>query len=122
MRFTPSQPAPAAADAQRGATRGAVAEIVTFRLADGSDAAAFAEAADDMTPYLKKTGAVLSRTLSVDETGLWTDHVTWTSMTAAKAVAAAIMQQPDAAPFMQMIDPSTVDMRHATIHYGLSPD
>lgn len=122
MRLKTLSPTSSAAGMQRGASGQTVAEIVTFRLVAGSDITAFAQAADGMSPYLKATGSVLSRTLSVDDTGLWTDHITWTSMAAAKAAAAEIMQEPDAAPFMQMIDPATVEMRHASVHFGLDPD
>jgi hypothetical protein len=96
-----------------------VAEIVTFRLKPGADATVFADAAAAMTPFLEKTGAVLSRTLSADETGLWTDHITWTSMAAAKAAAAKMFERPEAAPFLQMIEASDVQMRHAPIRFSM---
>lgn len=111
-----------ASDTARGALADPVAEIVTFRLVDGADAEAFATAANGMTPFLDSTGAVLSRTLSVDEDGLWTDYITWASMSAAKSAAAEIMQHQEAAPFMQMIDPATVDMRHANIRFAMTTD
>ena len=112
----------AAAGSERGAMAEPVAEIVTFRLTEGADTTAFAKAADGMTPFLKGTGAVLSRTLSVDKDGLWTDHITWTSMQAALEAAEAMMQQPEAAPFMQMIAPETVHMRHAPIRFSMTPE
>ena len=112
----------AAADMSRGAQADTVAEIVTFRLTEGADASAFAQAAGGMSPFLRSTGAVLSRTLSVDEDGLWTDYIVWTSMQEAKAAAAEVMKEPGAAPFMQMIDPASVNMRHATIRFDLTPE
>lgn len=105
----------AAAGGERGATAEPVAEIVTFRLVEGADPAAFVAAAEAMTPFLRRSGAVLSRTLSADEDGLWIDHVTWTSMTAALAAAQTMMAQPEAGPFMALVDPDTVEMRHAPI-------
>ncbi|QJF53142.1 hypothetical protein G3256_06785 [Roseobacter ponti] len=108
------------ADTGRGPAGDRVAEIVTFRLSAGADVDAFLTAADGMTPFLQSTGAALSRTLSVDETGLWTDHITWTSMRAAKDAAAEMMQQPEAAPFMQQIDGDTVVMRHAPVRHTLT--
>ncbi|MEP6196983.1 MAG: hypothetical protein ABJ162_01135 [Erythrobacter sp.] len=92
-----------------------VAEVVTFRLVDGADPAAFVSAADDMGPFLRSTGAMIKRTLSVDDTGLWTDHITWTSLEAAKAASAQMFEQPAAQPFMAMISPEGMDMRHAPI-------
>lgn len=107
-----------AADIGRGAMAEPVAEIVTFRLMDGADASAFLAAAEGMMPFLEETGAFLNRTISVDETGEWTDHISWTSMAAAKSAAAAMMEQPEAGPFMALIDPETVKMRHATIRFS----
>ena len=120
--FTATTLCLAAAGSERSTMAEPVAEIVTFRLTDGADTAAFAKAADRMTPFLKDTGAVLSRILSVDEDGLWTDHITWTSMQAALAAAQDMMQQPEAAPFMQMIAPETVQMRHAPIRFSMTPE
>lgn len=96
-----------------------VAEIVTFRLIEGTDPEAFVTAARAIEPMLVDTGHVLGRTLSKDEDGVWTDHVTWTSMAAAMAAAEAIMSNPAAAPMMQLIDPEHVQMRHAPIAYQM---
>jgi uncharacterized membrane protein YdcZ (DUF606 family) len=98
-------------------TQTPVAEIVTFRLVAGAEAEAFVTAARALEPMLAATGAVLGRTLSQDADGLWTDHIRWTSMEAAKTTAAAMMRDPAAAPMMQMIDPDQVQMRHAPILY-----
>ncbi|MEM1074266.1 MAG: hypothetical protein AAF665_04475 [Pseudomonadota bacterium] len=105
----------AAADLSAGGSDGPVAEIVTFRLIDGADTAAFAEAANGMTGFLKETNAVSSRTLSCNADGVWTDHITWTSLSAAKSAASQLMAQPEAAPFISMIDGDTVQMTHAPI-------
>ncbi|MEL6807443.1 MAG: hypothetical protein AAFO97_06655 [Pseudomonadota bacterium] len=104
-----------AAAAEGSGTTHPVAEVVNFRLVDGTDPAAFVAAADDMGPFLRSTGAMITRTLSVDETGLWTDHITWTSLEAAKAAAAQMFEHPAAQPFMAMISPEGMDMRHAPI-------
>lgn len=98
-------------------TQAQVAEIVTFRLIKGSEPATFVAAARALEPMLQATGNVLSRTLSCDADGTWTDHITWTTMEAAKTTAEAMMADPAAAPMMQMIDPDHVQMRHAQIHY-----
>ncbi len=98
-----------------------VAEIVTFRLKPGSDPAAFAQAAEAMTPFLRSTGAMISRVLSADAEGLWTETITWTSMQAAKDAAAKMFQQPQAAPFMAMIDQTDMVMRHAQIAVYVPP-
>jgi len=104
-----------AATAEGTGAAGPVAEIVTFRLAQGTDPAAFIAAANDMGPFLRGTGAMIARTLSSDDSGLWTDHITWTSLDAAKSAAAAMFERPEAQPFMSMIDPEGMVMRHAPI-------
>ncbi|WP_415920846.1 hypothetical protein [Tateyamaria sp. SN6-1] len=104
-----------AATAEGTGPTGPVAEIVTFRLIDETDPAAFVAAADDMAPFLRSTGAMMRRTLSADDTGLWTDHITWTSLEAAKAAAAQMFERPEAQPFMAMINPEGMDMRHAGV-------
>ena len=92
------------------------AEIVTFRLLPGADPQAFAKAAADMEPFLQETGGMISRHLSVDDDGLWTDHILWTSLEMAKKAAAEVMQHPSAQPCMAMIDGPTAQMRHARVH------
>ncbi len=96
-----------------------VAEIVTFRLVAGTKPADFVTAARAIEPMLRATGHVLSRTLSGGEDGVWTDHITWTTMEAAKSTAEAMMADPVAAPMMQMIDPEHVQMRHAPVTYQM---
>ncbi|MEO0402083.1 MAG: hypothetical protein AAF214_06880 [Pseudomonadota bacterium] len=96
------------------------AEIVTFRLKPDADAAAFTQAAQAMLPFLQGTGDMIARTLSCDADGLWTDHITWTSRAAADAAAKAMFKRPEAGPFMALIDPDGMEMRHATVH--LSPE
>jgi len=92
-----------------------VAEIVTFRLITGTDPDAFAKAAQDMMPFLHGTGSMTGRVLSCDPDGTWTDHITWTSLEAAKSAASQMFERPEAGPFMQMIDPEAMSMRHAPI-------
>ncbi len=99
-----------------------VAEIVTFRLIDGTAVTDFTGAAKRMTRFLLGTGSVRSRTLSTDEDGTWTDHIVWTSMTAAKAAAETAMQDPNFAGFFSLIYPASVEMRHEVIHLLLSPE
>jgi hypothetical protein len=94
-----------------------VAEVVTFRLLDGADPSAFVSAAAAIDPILRKSGAVLGRTLSMDDDGLWTDHIVWTDLQSAQTVAEQMMADPAAAPMMSMIAPDDVALRHAKIMY-----
>ena len=92
-----------------------VAEIVTFRLIPGTNHEIFTKAAKAMMPFLNSTGAMTGRILSCDSDGTWTDHVTWTSLEAAQSAAKDMFERPEAVPFMQMIDPAAMSMRHAPI-------
>lgn len=92
-----------------------VAEVVTFTLLAGSDEAEFVTAAQAMEPFLRSTGHMIRRTLSKADDGTWTDHIVWTSMEAAQTAAEAMMAQPEAGPFMGMINPEGVVMRHDRI-------
>jgi len=104
---------------ETGAGAQPIAEIVTFQLKKDAETKAFLDAATMMDLFLKGTGAVLARTLSKDPQGVWTDHIIWTSLQAAKDGAAAVMQDPGAAPFMSMIDETTVTMGHAEISHRM---
>ena len=94
---------------------GPVAEIVTFRLVDGADEAAFLAAARGMEPFLRDTGAVVRRTLSKGADGGWTDHIIWTSLSAAEAAAPEIHARPEAAQFMALIQQDGEELRHEHI-------
>ena len=92
-----------------------VAEIVTFRLNPGVSQVDFIAAAEQTGPLLRASGQVMSRALSCDNDGLWTDHITWVSMQAAQDTAASILKDPAFAPFLSMIAPQDMSMRHAPI-------
>lgn len=101
--------------AEAGSASQPVAEIVTYRLNDGVSHADHVQAANMTRIFLKETGAVIARTLSVDETGLWTDHIIWTSLDAAKAAEAQAMQRPEFGAFFSGMDEASVSLRHTTI-------
>jgi len=110
----------AAADARAGtATQSPVAEIVTFHLNEGVDEAAFLTAAAATESFLRASGHVLSRSLSRDETGQWTDYILWTNKDIAMETAEKAMKSPDFAPFMSMISPEGTSMRHAAVLYKM---
>ena len=106
----------AAPDALRASgTEEPVLEIVTFRLVPGSDTTEFLDAARGTEAVLRDEGALVRRFLTVDSDGLWTDVIEWTSQDAALAAAEMIMAEPSVHPFMAMIDPKSVSMRHAAV-------
>jgi len=92
-----------------------VAEIVSFRLNDGTDPGAFLASAEQTAPIIRAFGGCLGRHLTCDAEGLWTDIVIWQDMTTAMKAAEVIVQDPAFAPFGAMIDGATVKMRHADI-------
>lgn len=108
-------PTPAEARAGGPGFPGTVAEIVTFRLLPGTDGARFlADArATDRTVALQP--GFLRRSLSRDDTGLWTDYIEWADLASAKAAAEAVMRLPEFAPFAATINPEGLVMRHAPV-------
>lgn len=100
-------------DTARGVS--AVAEIVEFRLAQGVTDEQFLNAAATSMSYLCSVDGFVRRSLSRDETGLWTDYVEWTDLDLAQSAAEAAMQREDVLPFMTSIDPNTVALRYSAI-------
>jgi len=108
-------PADTARAGASGPATGAVAEIVTFRLAPGTSEAAFLDAARATQPLLAGEPGFLSRRLSKGTDGRWTDHVAWASLDQAEAAARRVMADPAAQPFLMAIDPASIAMRHEPI-------
>ena len=107
----------APADAQAGdtASQKIIAEIVTFRLRPGTDEARFlADARATDRPVTAQPG-FLRRSLSRDDSGLWTDYIEWTDLASATAAAQAVMGLPEFAPFIAAIDPEGMILRHAPV-------
>ena len=102
-------------DALRAEGNQPVLEIVTYRLKAGEDTAAHIAAARRTAQFLEETGAVLYRALTVDDDGLWTDVIRWTSRDAAKAAEAEAMTRPEFGAFFGAIDEASVSMRHPSI-------
>lgn len=92
-----------------------IAEIVTFRLTEGSDAAAFLAAARATEAPVAAQPGFLRRVLSRDDSGLWTDQVEWASRDSAEAAAQAVMAMPEFGPFVGFIDLPGLKLRHAQV-------
>lgn len=91
-----------------------VLEIVHFRLRAGAETAAFLHAAEGTGALLRRCPGFVRRMLTEDR-GHWADLVEWQDRTAALAAAEAVMQAPEFAAFMAMIDPASVSMEHQGI-------
>lgn len=105
----------APADTARAANEHPVAEIVHFRLVEGVTDARFLEATRAMQPLVEAAPGYVSRTLSRNPDGSWTDYVIWTDLDRAKSAAETIFAEPASKPFGNAIDGATVRMRHETI-------
>ena len=91
-----------------------VAEIVTFHRLPNTDKAVFLSAAKATAAPVAARPGFLRRSLSRDDTGLWTDCVEWADLQSAGAAAQAVLL-PKVAPFMAAIDPNSVEINHRTI-------
>ncbi len=105
-------------DMRNGETR--VMEIVSFRLNDGVDAEEFRKAAEAIDTLLQGRGTATARTLVVDDDGLWTDIVEWSTMEEAKSAAEELVKDPLFGPFGAMIDGASVQMRHAPVQHQMA--
>lgn len=100
--------------------KNAVAEIVTFALADTVDPAAFVEISKGTESFVRSLPGFVHRQLSLGEDGRWTDYVIWDSMEAARSAAEAFMKAECAAALMTAIAPDTVKMRHEKILWKMA--
>lgn len=106
----------AAADTGRaGSDTAQIAEIVTYRLKEDVTKHDVVKAAQATKAFLDSTGAVVSRSLSRDENGVWTDYILWTSLEAAKATETKAMQRDEFAVFFSLMAEKTVELRYATV-------
>ncbi|MFN5998063.1 MAG: hypothetical protein ACK47C_05445 [Paracoccaceae bacterium] len=90
-------------------------ELVTFRLNPGTDRAVFLANARRTEAVIRRQPGFQARMLTEGEDGTWSDIVTWASHADAMAAAAAVMSDPDFAPFGAMIDGPTVQMSHSAL-------
>jgi antibiotic biosynthesis monooxygenase (ABM) superfamily enzyme len=87
-------------------------EIVIYRLKPDADRDRFMEISHQATDWLRQRPGYLGRELLEDESGQWVDLVRWATMDDALAAASAFMQVPEAAAFMDAVEPESVTMLH----------
>lgn len=97
-----------------------VAEIVTFKLAEGVSAADFVALSQASEAFVRAQAGFVLRQLSCGGDGSWTDYVVWKDMETAKAVAAEFSRQPFCAPLMQAIAEGSANMRHETVQWHMA--
>lgn len=93
----------------------AVLELVRFRLRREASPEAFLQAAADSIAAISACPGFRSRRLVHDGAGLWTDVVEWADMDSAQTAADNVLTNPALAPFLAMIDETSVEMAHPAI-------
>ena len=87
-------------------------EIVIYRLKPDVDRSRFMEISNRATEWLRQRPGYLGRELLEDESGLWVDLVRWATMEDALAAGSAFMDVPEAAAFMDAVEPESITMLH----------
>ncbi len=98
-------------------------ETVAFRPQTGVSEAELMTAARSLDGYLDRCAGFLSRTLFIDDTGLWHEQYIWANEAAAKAADAGFMAAPEAKTFMALVDRDSVQMGHrpAALYRSAAP-
>ena len=87
-------------------------EIVIYRLKPDVDRDQFIEISTQATEWLRTRPGYLGRELLEDENGQWVDLVRWATIDDALAAASAFMEVPEAAAFMDVVEPESITMLH----------
>lgn len=98
-----------------------VAEIVTFKLADGMSPADFTALMQRTEGFVCAQDGFLHRQLSRGADGSWTDYVVWKDMATAQRVAQEFMQQDFSQDVMAAIAPDSARMRHEEVLWDIAP-
>lgn len=97
-----------------------VAEIVTFRLAEGVSDDAFVALSQASEAFVRTQDGFLHRQLSRNTDGRWTDYVIWKDMDTALRVSEEFHQQAFCAPLMAAILPGSAQMRHEEVLWTMA--
>ena len=89
-----------------------VIELVLFETNDGISDKEFIAAAQTLNPILGGMSGYLGRELCKTPDGTWADIVQWNSLAEAQAAAEAIMNRPEATPFMSAINTESMQMMY----------
>ena len=87
-------------------------EIVIYRLKVDVNRDQFMEVSARATEWLRNRPGYLGRELLEDDSGQWVDLVRWTTIEDAHSAAAAFMEIPEAAAFMDAVEPESIIMLH----------
>lgn len=89
-----------------------VIEVVLFELKEGVSPEEFIASATATEEKVRQYSGFIKRQLSQGENGHWVDLVWWESLEEAHHAAENIMKDTSCAPFMQAINPDTIQMLH----------
>ncbi len=93
-----------------------ILEVVSFKLAPGVSEEEFVSIVEQMEQsFLCNTKGFVSRVLAKDEEGNWLDQVKWQSLPDAMNAMEASMKEVSVAPFLQAIDPNSIQAKHWNI-------
>lgn len=101
------------------APNGPVAEVVTFRAAQGVDDAALLAAARATADLVRAQPGFRTRHLFCAEDGTWTDFVIWDSLAAAQAAADMVVRATEFAPYMAAVDGGSIAMSHQRLCWSM---
>lgn len=93
----------------------AAIESAWFRNAAGISDDQLLAASAAVQDWLRQQPGFRSRLLAKGSEGEWLDLVMWDSLADAERAAAAIGDCPDIGPFMQAMEPESVQLKHFTI-------
>ncbi|WP_299075748.1 hypothetical protein [uncultured Ruegeria sp.] len=97
-----------------------VAEIVTFKLANGTTSEEFVKLSQASEEFVRSAPGFMHRQLSLGEEGQWTDYVIWQDMQSAKDAAAQFPEQNFASALMATMQPDSVQVRHEHVLWNMT--
>lgn len=96
-----------------------IIETVSFKLAEGVSDEDFVKTTEAVGDYLQTCDGFSQRRLSKSADGRWLEHVEWENLEKAEAASKSFMEQETIMPYMQSIDPESVEMQHQKLHVSL---
>jgi antibiotic biosynthesis monooxygenase (ABM) superfamily enzyme len=87
-------------------------EFVIYRLKPDISRDHFLEVSARATEWLRNRPGYLGRELLQDDSGQWVDLVRWTTIENALSAASDFMAVPQAAAFMDAVEPESITMLH----------
>ena len=94
-------------------------EIVEFELNEGVSTEAFLSEIEVINSFVTSLDGYIARHTARNEKGVWVDVVIWRDLPAALAATKAFETSEDVIPFAQMINHSTIRMKHYEVEKTL---